>query len=51
MDNLLFYHYVYLPPITIGVDVTIEPLGVNKKFVERCVFLNKVYGGLDSMST
>ena len=46
-----FIHNAYLPPVTIGIGVTIKPLEVNKKIVERCVLLINIYGHLDSVST
>ena len=48
---IIFIHYVYLPPVTIGVDVTIESLEENEKLVRRYVLLVKEYGVFDTVST
>ena len=46
---IIFIHSVYLPPVTIGIDVTIESLGEDKKLVGRYVLLVKGCGVLDSV--
>ena len=48
---IIFIYYVNLPPVTIGVDVTIESLEENEKLVRRYVVLVKEYGVFDIMST
>ena len=48
---IIFIYYVYLPPVTIGVDVTIESLEEDKKLVRRYVLLVKEYGVFDPVST
>ena len=47
----IFIHYVYLPPVTIGVDVTIESLEDNEKLVRRYVLLVKACCVFDPVST
>ena len=48
-EQFLLIHSTHLPSITIGVDVTIEPLEEDKKLAGRYVLLAivKGYGVLD----
>ena len=55
MKNLIYceewtIYSAYLPWVTVGINVTIEPLKNDEKFAGTCVLLVKEYGVLDSLS-
>ena len=49
--SILIYFSAYLPWVTVGVGVTIEPLKEDEKFGGRCVLSVKGYGVLGSVFT
>ena len=49
--SILIYFSDFLPWVTVGVGVTIEPLKEDENFAGRCVLDVKGYGVLGSVFT